>query len=118
MSDMFKIVDMDGFAQHVIKCAAKEMEIANTDEVFEYITANEVSNLIVENCSDVDENDDILIDAEHFNNCLTAVIQRIQNSAVAQLASEGYLDCAWDDELNDMVFWLSDKGQEYNNLHS
>lgn len=118
MSDMFKIVDMDGFAQHVIKCAAKEMEIANTDEVFEYITTNEVSNLIVENCSDVDENDDILIDTEHFNDCITAVIQRIQNSVVAQLASEGYLDCAWDDELNDMVFWLSKKGEEYNNSHS
>jgi len=118
MSDMFKIVDMDGFAQHVIKCAAKEVGAANTDEVFEYITTNEVSNLIVENCSAVDKDDNILIDYEHFTDCLHAVIQRIQNSAIAQLASEGYLDCAWDDELNNMVFWLSDKGQEYNNSYS
>ena len=35
---------------------------------------------------------------------------------MSQLAAQGYVECAWDDEKNKMVFWVDDKkDQTYNN---
>jgi hypothetical protein len=30
---------------------------------------------------------------------------------LARLAAQGFVECAWDDEKEEMIFWLADKNQ-------
>jgi hypothetical protein len=36
-------------------------------------------------------------------------MQRLQNVGLAKLASDGYLEVAFDESINDFIFWSTDK---------
>jgi hypothetical protein len=35
------------------------------------------------------------------------------NIALAKLASSGEIECAWDSDINDMIFWVTDSSAKY-----
>ena len=116
--ETYCITNLDGYVGTLLSSVAKEMEVQdNHSEIYSFITKAQVLTIIEEQCLGYTENNEPIINNDAHAKIIEDIIYRVQNTALAQLASDGFLDCAWDDELNDMVFWLSDKGEEHNKIH-
>ena len=78
-------------------------------------TLNQVESIIAEKSIDVDEESKYIINGDIFEDIFDEVRNLIYQSAMSQLAAKGYVECAWDDEENKMVFWVDkEKGDTYN----
>ena len=44
-----------------------------------------------------------------YENIVETITYQVYGAALSKLAASGFLKCAWDEKLNDMVFWVSDK---------
>lgn len=103
------ITNMDACIEEILKVSADQIDdnIKPLD-ILGYCTKNQIIGFFHEECLGYTEENQMVINYKTFDTVCRSVIQRVQNVAIAQLAADGYLDCAWDDDLNDMVFWLSD----------
>jgi hypothetical protein len=107
------ISNMEDYVLNIVEIVAKEIgEGTNPLEVFMYCSKQQIISLVYENCIGYNRKKEPVLNFQAYNNIFDLVLRRVQNCAIAKLAAEGYLDCAWDDELNDMVFWLSDNHQK------
>jgi hypothetical protein len=78
-------------------------------------TLNQVESIIAEKSIDVDEESKYIINGDIFEDIFDEVRNLIYQSAMSQLAAKGYIECAWDDEKNKMVFWVDkEKDDTYN----
>ena len=78
-------------------------------------TLNQVESIIAEKSIEVDEESKYIINGNIFEDIFDEVRNLIYQSAMCQLAAKGYVECAWDDEENKMVFWVDkEKGDTYN----
>lgn len=113
----FAITDIVGYSALTMKNIAKDFGVS-IDDIYEFITSEEIYQIINEKSVGIDEEGFPIINEKIHCDIVDTLVLRIHNMSMARGASEGYLECAWDEELNDMVFWLSDKGQEYYNSKS
>ena len=72
-------------------------------------TLNQVESIIAEKSIEIDEESKYIINGDIFEDIFDEVRNLIYQSAMSQLAAKGYVECAWDDEKNKMVFWVDDK---------
>ena len=107
------VVDMDGYVEEIARAVTEELSPGtNPSDLYNYCTKEQIVGIVQENCLGFSEDDEPLINFEVFNTIFNSVLQRVQNGALSKLAAEGYLECAWDDEINDMVFWLADESAD------
>ena len=107
------VVDMDAYVEEIAKAVTQEISPGtNYKDLFNYCTQEQIVGMIEENCLGFSEDNEPLINFEVFNTIFNSVLQRVQNGALSKLAAEGYLECAWDDEINEMVFWLADESAD------
>ena len=80
-------------------------------EIDKVIGFDEVKTIIIEDFAESFENDIVVIDddVEHCNEIFNAVFQRLINNELCIMASEGILDCYFDDEEEDFVFKVKEK---------
>jgi hypothetical protein len=45
------------------------------------------------------------LDEKSYEKLFDAMRTRIYNSGLSKLSASGHLECAWDEEKNEMVFW-------------
>lgn len=109
--DNYSIIDMDGYAVAIREGAAKSFAEEYTENLDDIITINQVVKLVEEHSLGQDEDGNHIINEEVFDFLFEEVRVWIYEVGLAKLASQGYLDCAWDDESNEMVFWLADNKQ-------
>lgn len=111
------ITDVEEFAELIRSTAAtslaeeylgqtKEYSNADLDSI---VTLNQVNTLIHEMSLGQDELSQYIIDEYIFEHIFDEVRNMIYQSAMSQLAAKGYVECAWDDEKNKMVFWVDNK---------
>lgn len=115
MNTIYMIKDLDGFCRSTRKLIADDLqgdfsEVLSDKELDQFITIKQVENLVREN-QVVTQNDDdnIYMNMITYEKLCNSMINHIYGSALSKLAADGYLETAWDDNLNDMVFWASDK---------
>ena len=78
-------------------------------------TLSQVESIIAEKSIEVDEESKYIINGNFFEDIFDEVRNLIYQSAMSQLAAKGYIECAWDDEENKMVFWVDkEKDDTYN----
>lgn len=78
-------------------------------------TLSQVESIIAEKSIEIDEESKYIINGNIFEDIFDEVRNLIYQSAMSQLAAKGYVECAWDDEKNKMVFWVDkEKGDTYN----
>ena len=78
-------------------------------------TLNQVESIIAEKSIDIDEESKYIINGDIFEDIFDEVRNLIYQSAMSQLAAKGYIECAWDDKKNKMIFWVDkEKGDTYN----
>lgn len=108
--EMLSVVDMEGCIEHLAGSIAKEYSSeTKAEDVFYFCSPQQIESIINESCLGYDENDNPIINSSVYAEVCDKIFQTVQNASLAKLASEGHLECAWDDDLNDMVFWLPDE---------
>jgi hypothetical protein len=50
-------------------------------------------------------NDEFIISEDNYDMLCNEIRNWVYNSSLSQAASCGTIECAWDDDINDMVFW-------------
>lgn len=105
MSDLYAIVDLDGYASQIREAAAKSICDTSNDDLNEYITLTQIINMVKENCKGFDEEDRPLLDEDTNEKIFEDTALWITNVGLAKLAAKDLIECAWDDKNNEMVFW-------------
>jgi hypothetical protein len=101
--DAFIINDVESLAYIVRKNAAATFS-KSEESLDEYITINQVIDIIYRH-TDITNNSTMILDEDDYNKIFNDIRVGIYNSALSKLAAKGYIECAWDNESNDMIFW-------------
>jgi hypothetical protein len=108
MSEIYAINNLDGYASEMRELAAKNLSDNYTnDNLDDYITLSQIINLIKSECLGFDEHNRIILNEEINNNIFEKTSVWIFNSGLSKLASKNLVECAWDDNNYDMIFWAS-----------
>lgn len=106
----FSIVNMKEYCNSIVDTIAQEMKIDLKNEILEFVSLKQIEGIVNENCIEHNEENQPIINVESHIKILDDVYTIVQSTALSQLAADGYLECAWDEEINDMIFWLKDQG--------
>ena len=109
MSEVYAIVNLDKYVEEVRDAAAKSICQDNNDNLDEYISLNQMINLVSEHSLGIDEKNRYILDEETNEEIFDSASIWIHNVGLAKLAAKNLVECAWDDESNEMVFWTKDK---------
>jgi hypothetical protein len=111
----FIITDIVGYCNRIRTEAAKAItEDYYMDDLDKYITLDQVKKLVHSNALNF-VNDNPVIDENTNQKLFEEAVLWIHNSAQISLAAKGELECAWDDEKNEMVFWRPNNESATNN---
>ena len=112
-NDAYIINDLESLSKNIRKNVSLTFTQSNQDNLDEYITIKQIIELIYQH-SDITNNGSVILDEIGYDNIFEAVRIRIYNAGLSKLAANGYVECAWDDDSNTMVFWskngVSNKG--------
>lgn len=59
-------------------------------------------------------NDEFIISEYSYDDLCSEIRKWIYNSSLSQVASSGKIECAWDDDSNEMFFWHPDSNETFN----
>jgi hypothetical protein len=107
--ESYSIIDLEGFAKSMREGAASSFEKDYTENLDEFISIGQVINMIKKNNLGLDEEGNYLINEQIFDDVFNDIRDWLYGVGLAKLASKGFVDCSWDDESNEMVFWLANK---------
>lgn len=113
MDKIYAIKDINGYAAEIRKSAAQSIadSINNLDE---FITIQQVINLVYKESIGIDDCNRPLLNEDANANIFDSIVVWLHNAAVAKLAADGYIECAWDSKNNEMVFWIKDTEKQMN----
>jgi len=109
----YTVLDEDGFCEAVAQSVASVFDSENVQEVLAYVSRDQILNCVKEKCFGFDDGN-MVINAKVYEDSVNDLAGMMQGKMLAKLAAEGFLESAWDDEVNDMVFWLADEGKPEN----
>ena len=107
----YAITDMRGFIKSVRDGAAESICESYTENLDDFITVPQIEKLVINKSVGTDDNGDYLITEAVFDDILEEVRGSIYQAGLSKLAAKGIIECAWDDDSNEMVFWLSSTTQ-------
>lgn len=102
---IYAITNVDEYAKEMRYAAAQSLSENNEDDLDEYISIGQVKNLITSNCLGFDNSDRPLMNEKINESIYEQVAVWIHNVGLAKLAAQGLIECAWDNECDEMVFW-------------
>lgn len=108
--EVYAIVDLDGYVSQMREAAASSLSNDyKNDDLDSYITLKEMENIVYNECIGFDDENRPIMDEDSNENVFDKTVAWIHNIGLAKLASQDLIQCAWDDKLNEMVFWVEDK---------
>lgn len=113
-NNVYSIVDLDNYAVSVRDSVAKSFTENYEDNLDEYISLNEVKTVIIGHSLGQDDDGLYLINEEVFNDTFEDIREWMLDVGLAKLAAQDLVECAWDDELNQMVFWAKNNDEQSN----
>ena len=108
----YSIIDLEGFAKSLRAGVASSFEENYTESLDGFISVNQVINLIKKNNLGKDEENNYIINEKVFDDIFNEIREWFYSVGLSKLASAGYVDCAWDNDSNEMVFWLANEAKE------
>lgn len=104
--EVYAITDMDGYVSQMREAAAKSIsENSDQDDLDQYISLGQMKNLVKQYCLGFDDNDRPLLNEEANEKIYEETSVWIHSVGLAKLAAKDIVECAWDEESNEMVFW-------------
>jgi hypothetical protein len=114
MSELYAITNLDGYATDVRQAAAEYICDNFSDSLDNYITIDQITNLVYAYSHGQDVKNHPMISQEDNESIFEEVLTWIHNTGLAKLASLDRLECAWDNDLNEMIFWSKENSDEPN----
>ena len=108
----YSIIDLEGFAKSLRAGVASSFEENYTESLDGFISVDQVINLIKKNNLGKDEENNYIINEKIFDDIFNEIREWFYSVGLSKLASAGYVDCAWDNDSNEMVFWLANEAKE------
>lgn len=107
--EVYAITNLEGYVAGIRETAAQSLSEDNTEDLDQFITIQQAIDFVKENCVGIDEENRFLLDENSNQKIFEMVTLRIYNVGLAKLAAKDLIQCAWDDSLNEMVFWANPK---------
>jgi hypothetical protein len=104
-NNYYAITDIEGYATQLRFVVAENIATNNQENLDEYITIEQIINIVHEHCLGLDDQSRPILDEETNEDVFEAVTTWFHNVGLSKLAAKGLLECAWDDEHNEMIFW-------------
>jgi hypothetical protein len=104
--DLYSIEDINGYCRKArLMVASVFADNVTVKEIDQYISLGQVEKFVEEFCDGHNSNGcPIVCDQIHTAIC-EAILVRIKNVGMAKLAADDILQVAFDEEINDFVFW-------------
>jgi hypothetical protein len=112
MSEVYAITDLDGYASQMRSAAAKSISDTE-DNLDDYISLKQMINLVEEFCLGHDDENRILLDEDTNEKIFEETAVWIHSVGLSKLAAQDLVECAWDDNFNEMVFWTKEQPKNY-----
>lgn len=108
MSELYAIVDLRGYLTQMREAAAKSICGNTDDNLDEYISLNQMIGLVKQHCKGYDNEGRPLFDEISNEQIFEDIAIWIHDAGLAKLAAKDLIECAWDNESNEMVFWAKE----------
>ena len=109
MSEVYSIMNVELFAQSMRKNVALGFSKDHQDNLDDLITLGQIATMIKSHSVGFDEDNKYLIDEDGYNNVFEEIREWIYQVGLCKLAARGSLECSWDSDLNEMVFWPTEE---------
>lgn len=104
--EVYAIVNLNGYVSQMREAAANSISENNSsDNLDDYISLDQMIGLVKSSCLGFDDNDNPLLDENKNQQIFEETVTWIHNVGLAKLAAKDLIECAWDDSLNEMIFW-------------
>lgn len=104
--EVYAITNIEGYVTQMREAAAANIsENSNQDNLNDYISIDQMIGLVKNHCIGYDDQNHPLLNEENNQKIFEETTTWIHNVGLAKLAAQDLVECAWDDELNEMVFW-------------
>lgn len=103
--EVHAIMNLDKYASYMRRKAALSYAENYTENLDEFISITQVCNLIKEYSIGKDSEGRYLLDEPSYLRLFDSIKLRLYNVGLAKLAAKDLLECAWDNEKNEMIFW-------------
>lgn len=107
--EVYAIIDLDGYASQIREAAANSLSDSSQDNLEDFISIRQIINMVKKECLGFDDNDRPLLNEDANAKIFDDTAVWIHNVGLAKLAAQDLVECAWDNEYNDMVFWVKEK---------
>lgn len=114
MAEVYAIINLEGYATQLRDAAASSLSENYTENLDDFISVKQIINMVNENCVGYDEHDRPLLDEESNNQVYEDTVSWIHGVGLSKLAGQNLIECAWDDDQNDFVFWKKETIDEPN----
>ncbi len=107
MSEVYAITDLEGYATEMREAAAKSLSQSYEENLDDFISIGQMINLVNSECIGFDNKDRPLLNEDVNEKIYEHTVTWIHNVGLAKLAAKGFVECAWDEISNEMVFWAN-----------
>jgi len=107
MSESYLITDVPEFCSRLYSTLGEMQQMPNIEQ---YITRVQFDEIMKNHIVHSDDGD--YIEEESIYEALHEAGDLASGALISKMAVKGLIDCAWDDEKQDMVFWATEKGKE------
>jgi hypothetical protein len=106
-SKIYAITDIDGYLTQMRETAAMALSdnSSKQDNLDNFISLGQMKGLFEEYCLGFDDDDRPLLNEESNERIFEETSIWIHSVSLAKLAAKDMIECCWDDENNEMVFW-------------
>lgn len=113
MAEVYAITDLEGYASQMRDAAAQSLTDTGecTDNLDDFISIDQMINMVKNECLGFDDEDRPLLDEQTNEKIFEDTSVWIHNVGLAKLAAKDLVECAWDNETNEMVFWAKTKSK-------
>jgi hypothetical protein len=105
-NQVYAITNVEGYVSQMREAAAESIsENSDQDNLDNYISIGQIIGLVKSHCLGFDDANRPLLNEKQNEIIFNETAAIIHNVGLAKLAAKDIVECAWDDELNEMVFW-------------
>lgn len=106
--EVYSITDINGYANEMRTAAANSISDCSNDNLDDFITITQISNLVKQKCLGYDDLNRPMLNESINENIYEEIAIWIHSVGLARLAAQDLVECAWDNDSNEMVFWTKE----------
>lgn len=98
---MYNIDDLEGFSDTIRREVVSSHGLEDDER---YVTTGQIMGYVAGRFKE--REGEFVLDDAGLEEVVKFAVGTLIGSCMSEMAAEGDLECAWDDEKNDMVWWL------------